>query len=522
LELALGGGGELTVDVTFMPGAQVGLRIPNIGQHGTFAMWMSMDSHYQANLHLDIGMEAKVTRAKDEYGSALEEALSKQSDRTEQVLNDVRERFMNDPDMKPAGGWKRTLLITKPATQVVMAGPVPVVFTQTFQLDLECGFEVKAGFKAKMAYTHTTALRFSTRYESGKVSGHPPSIESRKDSQVEVTGGGGLSISCGLIPRINVFVYDTTGLSAGVRGSLVARADYGEKCDPGSLSTPPKPEVTLALNGNFGVQVGGRLQTPGSSYAQKDGLASGFDVGPLEVWNKEVSIYSHVWSLEGGLGSCMPSCRNTCGGRCPKCAVDVRSAVAAECGSGVSDGRFCVAGTCWDRVLSGEESDIDCGGPMSACKRCDEGQKCGTSSDCSASAPVCDRATHVCSPPRCSDSLLNGDETGVDCGGSCPECGAPIDESALRRDLRGLTQRAHRKLIPLGLEASPGPAAADFVQDRRVPDALARERLPTGNNMPASWTVQSEVLGGGVLETSSSHRQWNQALIPVIHWGSIK
>jgi len=532
LELTIQGVGDLAVDVTFKPGAQMGMRIPNIGQDSTFAAWMNVDSQYQANIQLEVALEARVSQAKDKHGSALEEALSKQADWTEEVLNEAREKFMDDPDMKPVGGWKRTLFITRPATQVVMAGPVPVVFTQTFQLDLECGFEVKAGFKAKMDYKHTTVLKFSTRYEAEKVTGSQPVFESSKDSRVEVTGGGGLSVSCGLIPRINVFVYDTVGLNAGVRGSLVARADYGVRCDPGSLGTPPKSEVALALYGNFGVQVGGRVQMPGSSNAHEAGQERGFDIGPIEVWNKEIGIHSQIWSLEGGLGYCTPPCHDTCGGHCPKCAVGVRSTVAANCMSGVTDGRFCVAGTCWDRVLSGAESDVDCGGPMGVCERCKAGQKCGTNADCSESAPVCDRATTVCSPLRCSDNLLNGDETGIDCGGSCSDktCGVPaarcnpaqedcIDESALRLAPHSQTQSAWLGPSSLNATTSLDSAGDDFARVLRVPVDLKRQSTPVWSNKPATWEVQSEVMGRGQPRSSSSQSEWNQVLLPVIRWG---
>merc|ERR1719158_288857 len=47
--------------------------------------------------------------------------------------------------------------------------------------------------------------------------------------------------------------------------------------------------------------------------------------------------------------------------------------------------------TCSDSLQNGDETGVDCGGSCSAC-------------------------------PTCSDSTQNGDETGVDCGGSCTPC----------------------------------------------------------------------------------------------------
>lgn len=62
---------------------------------------------------------------------------------------------------------------------------------------------------------------------------------------------------------------------------------------------------------------------------------------------------------------------------------------------------FCVGGgsgpTCDDGVQNGDETGVDCGG--SACPAC----------------------------PTCDDGVQNGDETGVDCGGSCPPCGGDTE-----------------------------------------------------------------------------------------------
>ncbi len=85
---------------------------------------------------------------------------------------------------------------------------------------------------------------------------------------------------------------------------------------------------------------------------------------------------------------------------------------------------FCVqAGggpTCSDGIQNGDETGVDCGGSSCpACPpTCTDGIQNGdeTGVDCGGSScPAC--------PPTCSDGIQNGDETGVDCGGSsCPPC----------------------------------------------------------------------------------------------------
>ncbi|MEM6696821.1 MAG: T9SS type A sorting domain-containing protein [Bacteroidota bacterium] len=76
--------------------------------------------------------------------------------------------------------------------------------------------------------------------------------------------------------------------------------------------------------------------------------------------------------------------------------------------------------TCDDGIQNGDEEGIDCGGsncPDCPEPTCDDGIQNGdeTGIDCGGSdCPVC---------PTCDDGIQNGDEEGIDCGGSdCPAC----------------------------------------------------------------------------------------------------
>ena len=87
--------------------------------------------------------------------------------------------------------------------------------------------------------------------------------------------------------------------------------------------------------------------------------------------------------------------------------------------SSSSSGNFCVTidngpnPTCDDGILNGDETGIDCGGSCVACATCDDGILNGdeTGVDCGGSCAAC---------ATCDDGILNGDETGIDCGG--PDC----------------------------------------------------------------------------------------------------
>jgi hypothetical protein len=85
--------------------------------------------------------------------------------------------------------------------------------------------------------------------------------------------------------------------------------------------------------------------------------------------------------------------------------------------------------TCSDGIRDGDETDIDCGG---SCAGCGTHGFCNSDSDCSATASGCAAAyggcycqsvSQECVGDHCEDFRLDGDETGVDCGGSlCIPC----------------------------------------------------------------------------------------------------
>ena len=81
----------------------------------------------------------------------------------------------------------------------------------------------------------------------------------------------------------------------------------------------------------------------------------------------------------------------------------------------------CAAGTCsttppadacHDRARDGDESGVDCGG---SCNPCAAMEACELAEDCQSG--TC--ASGVCTAPSCSDGIRNGYETDVDCGSAC-------------------------------------------------------------------------------------------------------
>jgi hypothetical protein len=100
---------------------------------------------------------------------------------------------------------------------------------------------------------------------------------------------------------------------------------------------------------------------------------------------------------------------------CARCAVNQHCQANTDCDhAGCSKGT-CQPTSCTDRVLNGSETDVDCGG---SCEGCAPLAACLVAKDCASL--VCTLATHKCAAPTCSDGVLNGTEPTVDCGASCP------------------------------------------------------------------------------------------------------
>lgn len=70
--------------------------------------------------------------------------------------------------------------------------------------------------------------------------------------------------------------------------------------------------------------------------------------------------------------------------------------------------------SCLNSIMDGNETDIDCGG--SKCVSCQSGKMCESNIDCKTG--YCN-INNVCSVPSCSDNLKNQGESDIDCGGPC-------------------------------------------------------------------------------------------------------
>lgn len=91
-----------------------------------------------------------------------------------------------------------------------------------------------------------------------------------------------------------------------------------------------------------------------------------------------------------------------------------------ECDDGNANDRDgcsnrCTSTSCEDGVLNGDETDVDCGG--SCLTPCEVGEGCRATRDCDN--VVCDLGRNVCAEASCTDGLQNQGELGIDCGVAC-------------------------------------------------------------------------------------------------------
>ncbi len=111
-----------------------------------------------------------------------------------------------------------------------------------------------------------------------------------------------------------------------------------------------------------------------------------------------------------------------CGGaKAPKCDEQKACTAGADCVTGVCTdtgaGKQCQPPAPDDGAKNGDETDVDCGGLKAP--KCTDGKSCKVRNDCAND--VCNAGK--CQPAICNDLSKNGTETDVDCGGSgCPRC----------------------------------------------------------------------------------------------------
>lgn len=130
---------------------------------------------------------------------------------------------------------------------------------------------------------------------------------------------------------------------------------------------------------------------------------------------------THLPKMEGA--PCASNGGAVCDGeaQCVACNKD------SDCADPMTmcSGGACVAMSCSDGMMNGAETDMDCGGPD--CGPCADNLLCQEGSDCESQLCVDDGMGALrCAPPACGDGMKNGEEA-CDDGGALAGDGCAAD-----------------------------------------------------------------------------------------------
>jgi len=171
----------------------------------------------------------------------------------------------------------------------------------------------------------------------------------------------------------------------------------------------------LALGVAFACSVGAASCSTGGAGADagSDGAPVGQQDGPVGARDAKHGIDARFVSHDAG---------SNCGGRTGNpCGDGARCMTGLDCQSGLCVSAVCTApeAACTDGMKSGQDTDVDCGGPV--CPACGTGKHCKTGTDCQSLVCV----GGVCQAATDKDSVRNDSETDVDCGGALQNDGTP-------------------------------------------------------------------------------------------------
>jgi hypothetical protein len=343
-------------------------------------------------------------------------------------LVNLDELLANGPDT----GSLPTVQIGK---STVFEGPdilgIPTNFVLSLLLD--CGWGVQASMNAEVVGTIDGTANASLTY-ANKQWGTDSSVDFNNSAQVSITGGGGVRLECGVTGRVTWAFADVGGPYVDVRGGVGGHAAIVSQCDA-SAPENGKPDLVAqeGVDADFKVQYGGQINA-------LDGALQ-FNEGPFDIYDQTYPLWSASQSYpKSGLGWCQVQCQDgvkdgmetdvDCGANCEPCRQGKGCKANSDCASAIcgADGT-CAGSLCTDGRRDGQETAVDCGG--GTCPPCEQGQSCKSNADCDA--VPCSAAQYgpqVCTANLCLDGVQDGTETGVDCGSSCPT-GCPVGDGCL-------------------------------------------------------------------------------------------
>lgn len=195
--------------------------------------------------------------------------------------------------------------------------------------------------------------------------------------------------------------------------------ETGVDCGGSSCAPCPcnDPNLTLTITlDNYPAETSWTVTDAGGATVASGGTYGGQANGSTVTENISLGTGDYTFTINDSFGDGI-CCAY---GNGSYSLTDGTGAVIASGGSfGSSESTsFCTGGptpTCNDGIQNGDETGVDCGGTnCPACPTCNDGIQNGSETGVDCGGPDC----AAC--PTCNDGIQNGNETGIDCGG--PDC----------------------------------------------------------------------------------------------------
>ncbi|WP_282774650.1 M43 family zinc metalloprotease [Phaeodactylibacter xiamenensis] len=195
--------------------------------------------------------------------------------------------------------------------------------------------------------------------------------------------------------------------------------ETGVDCGGSSCAPCPcnDPNLTLTITlDNYPAETSWTVTDAGGATVASGGTYGGQANGSTVTENISLGTGDYTFTINDSFGDGI-CCAY---GNGSYSLTDGTGAVIASGGSfGSSESTsFCTGGptpTCNDGIQNGDETGVDCGGTnCPACPTCNDGIQNGNETGVDCGGPDC----AAC--PTCNDGIQNGNETGIDCGG--PDC----------------------------------------------------------------------------------------------------
>lgn len=239
----------------------------------------------------------------------------------------------------------------------------------------------------------------------------------------------------------NIYGFPIGDLSDGIVSSITGAKPVYQRFSGGSNTetsinhhfTGPKAGLTVETHTpilekwaaiGYGASCAG-LPTS-DVYSWQNGLRSDFENGYI-YWDGQRTIASceptQDECTQGATRCSTSSAKQTCGNYDEDVWLEWGNDLTCAFGCNAGTGQCNQGSSCSNEIKDGDETDIDCGG---SCSACPNNKACSINNDCQST--YCN-PNNICSVPSCTDGWRNGNELGIDCGGSCSACQTPACEN---------------------------------------------------------------------------------------------